>query len=281
MRRKQDNNLTEYTEYSAEQNQIALAELLDERGKADDSDDLRNILKTLHNAHDFDVVQHILCVVSSNGAVYVLVQSNGHHGERENDEVLVLQGSLQTLCERHSLGFLGCIGWETFLTALVAEQQHEESNDRVNRANGDPCLLAAAEHVDERQGKCGNDQVADRGHGHAEQIELCKVIVIAGHHRRQVGIRQVECGIYAGGAQVIGDEYINCLHHRARMRRHAEHQHGGNTVWCCHPEYPRLPFGEFTLSTIWAISRSLMPSNTRDTNRIVPTSAADMPITFV
>ena len=101
------------------------------------------------------------------------------------------------------------------MTALVAEQQHEESNDGVNRADRDPCLLTAAEHVDERQGECGNDQVTDRGHGHAEQIEFGKVIVIASHHRCQIGIRQVECGIYAGGAQVIGDEYIDRLHHRA------------------------------------------------------------------
>ena len=61
--------------------------------------------------------------------------------------------------------------------------------------------------------------------------------VSRGHQRCQRCIREVQCGVHNGGAEVISNENVNALYDR-RSRRNGEQQDCRDTVRNHHPEDP-------------------------------------------
>ena len=97
------------------------------------------------------------------------------------------------------------------MAVVETEGQHEDCNDTVGEGEFDPSLLRIAEQGDQREGNCSDDHVSESGHAGAEQVDDSALIGVAGHQGSHRCIRQVERGVYNGGAEVIGDKYIDCL----------------------------------------------------------------------
>lgn len=87
----------------------------------------------------------------------------------------------------------------------------------------------------------GDDHVAEGGHAGTEQVDNGALVGVAGHQRCQRCIREVQCGVNNGGAEVISNENVNALYDR-RSGRNGEQQDGCDAVRNHHPENPCTGF---------------------------------------
>ena len=123
------------------------------------------------------------------------------------------------------------------MAVLEADEQHDDGNDGVEDGNLDPCLLGVTQTGNQREGYCGDDHVAEGGHAGTEQVDNGALVGVAGHQRCQRCIREVQCGVNNGGAEVISNENVNALYDR-RSRRNGEQQDCCDAVRNHHPEDP-------------------------------------------
>ena len=70
-----------------------------------------------------------------------------------------------------------------------------------------------------------------------EQVDNGALVGVAGHQRCQRCIREVQCGVNNGGAEVISNENVNALYDQ-RSRRNGEQQDCCDAVRNHHPEDP-------------------------------------------
>ena len=238
-RDRQQRQLSDHGQNCTGENQIALAELLDERCENHNNDYLRDVFRQIEHAVIFVVAENVLCVVGCNCAVYGLVNRKEQGCEQDHQKVLVVNECAEANACRQLFCFLCCLGVDTLLGAEEAPQQQADSDYRVDERYLDPRCLIAAHAVDDRQRSCGNNHVADRRHCHAEQVDAGKILLVAGHQRSHCAVGQVQCGVDHGRTQVIGDKDVNRLHSRCCIWGQAEQRNGGNAVRKCHPEHPR------------------------------------------
>ena len=123
------------------------------------------------------------------------------------------------------------------MTVLEADEQHDDGNDGVEDGNLNPCLLGVTQTGNQREGYCGDDHVAEGGHAGTEQVDNGALVGITGHQGCQRCIREVQCGVNNGGAEVISNENVNALYDR-RSRRNGEQQDCRDAVRNHHPEDP-------------------------------------------
>ena len=120
------------------------------------------------------------------------------------------------------------------MAVLEANHQHDNRNDGIDNGEFNPSLLRIAQHGNQREGNGRDNHIADGGHAGTEQIDNGTLIGITRHQRCQCCIRQIQCGVYNGCAEVIGNEHIDALDDR-RSRRNRKQQNRRDAVWNHHP----------------------------------------------
>lgn len=73
-------------------------------------------------------------------------------------------------------------------------------------------LLGVTQTGNQREGYCGDDHVAEGRHTGTEQVDNGALVGVAGHQGCQRCVREVQCGVNNGSAEVIGEENVNALY---------------------------------------------------------------------
>ena len=224
--------------YRTGQHQIALAELFDKRRKDHNDNDLRDILREVEHAVILVIAQNVLRIVGCAGAVDRLVYGKEERGQQDQNEIFIMEQRAEPHTNRQLFRFLCCLRTHTLFRTEETPQKQRDCDHRINQRDLDPCGLVAAHAVDDRQRCRGYNHVADRRHGHTEQVDFRQILLVARHQRRHRAVRQVERRVNDRCTQVIGYKNVDTLYDCRCISRQAEQCDRCNAVRQGHPEHP-------------------------------------------
>ena len=232
---------------TAKQRQIALVELLQQHRARNGADNQRYNLCRVNQAVNVIIAQYIFAVIRQVRADDCGMYTGNGPENQGCPEVRIAQQSLNLAAGTNFFG-IGCLLLQIdgLFAVKEADKQKNDCDDTPDAHGLNPCCLVIAHHLYNRQGKCNCDNLTDRRQCHAEDGQQVTLVRGTCHHGGQRTVRNVDCGVANGGAQVVGDKDVPELNRVAALR-HTEHRNRAHSIRDSHPQNPRTRFAPLCL----------------------------------
>ena len=212
------------------------------------------VASRVYVADDIGILNDLLAVVRCHRAGESLIHGKEYEEQEQHDEILVLKQRRNCLFQRNFLLAVLIKHLYALTDTREAEQHRNRCQRSVNGGQHNPVALgihAARHRIQDTGEEVGNQNIADRAHRHADNIDLGALVLIARHIGHCGRKRKLEHGIDHGQHQIIGDEHINDLCELANVLGDCHQQHCRNRIRDGHTQHPNAGASVFGTGAVY------------------------------